>query len=179
MRGRIRSSVDRVCVLRLGHRPSRDARVTTHVALAARAFGADGMYLAAHDPGVVESITDVVHRWGGDFFIQDSVSWRPCIRQWKENGGQVVHLTMYGQSFTEVMAELRLHGQILVVVGAEKVPGELYGLADYNLSVTSQPHSEISGLAVFLDHLFQGRELERIYPDAAMHITPFPGSKGS
>jgi tRNA (cytidine56-2'-O)-methyltransferase len=171
--------VERVCVLRLGHRPLRDARITTHVALAARAFGAEGMYLAARDPGVVESIVDVVHRWGGDFFIQDSVAWRSCIRNWKEEGGCVVHLTMYGQPFTEVITDLRQQAEILVVVGAEKVPGELYGLADYNLSVTTQPHSEVSGLAVFLDHLYQGSELDRSYPEASMRVTPFSEQRSS
>jgi tRNA (cytidine56-2'-O)-methyltransferase len=168
--------VDKICVLRLGHRPLRDARITTHVGLAARAFGADGLYLAARDPGVVGSITDVVNRWGGSFFIQDGITWKKCIRQWKENGGSVVHLTMYGQPFREAMEEIRLRSHILVVVGAEKVPGELYALADYNLSVTTQPHSEVSGLAVFLDHLYQGRELDRKYPDASMKITSFTRS---
>jgi tRNA (cytidine56-2'-O)-methyltransferase len=171
--------VERVCVLRLGHRPLRDARITTHVALAARAFGAEGMYLAARDPGVVESIVDVVHRWGGDFFIQDSVAWRSCIRNWKEEGGCVVHLTMYGQPFTEVITDLRQQAEILVVVGAEKVPGELYALADYNLSVTTQPHSEVSGLAVFLDHLYQGSELDRSYPEASMRVTSFSEQRSS
>jgi tRNA (cytidine56-2'-O)-methyltransferase len=164
--------VEKVCVLRLGHRPLRDARVTTHVALAARAFGAEGMYLAAPDPGVMESVTDVVHRWGGQFYLRDGVTWKPCIRRWKEQGGVVIHLTMYGKPFTEVLNEVRSFPSILVVVGAEKVPGELYGLADYNLSVTTQPHSEISSLAVFLDHLFQGQELDRRYPEAEMSITP-------
>jgi len=56
-----------VCVLRLGHRPERDQRVTTHVGLAARALGARGMYLAGRDAGIVAGIRDVVERWGGDF----------------------------------------------------------------------------------------------------------------
>ena len=33
--------------------PKRDQRVTTHVGLTARALGAQGMYLAASDKGVV------------------------------------------------------------------------------------------------------------------------------
>jgi tRNA (cytidine56-2'-O)-methyltransferase len=136
------------------------------------------MYLAARDRGVVDSITDVVNRWGGNFFITDSVAWKSCIKRWKEEKGCVVHLTMYGQPFTEVMEEIRPHARILIVIGAEKVPGELYELADYNLSVTAQPHSEISGLAVFLDHLYQGQELSRTYPDATMRITPFPHRPG-
>ncbi len=160
-------------VLRLGHRPERDQRVTTHVGLTARAFGARGMYLAARDKGIVESIRNVVSRWGGDFFIEDNVRWKQCIRDWKAAGGIVVHLTMYGLSLTTVEEEIRLLGKdILIVVGAEKVPGEVYGLADYNVAVTGQPHSEISSLAVTLDHLFSGTRLDTVYPDAGIRVIP-------
>lgn len=131
-----------VAVLRIGHRPERDQRVTTHVGLAARALGAEGMYLAADDPGVIASIDDVVSRWGGDFFAEDGVRWRRCIEDWKAGGGKVVHLTMYGLRMTDVIDEIRDQERVLVVVGAEKVPGDIYGLADYNVSVTTQPHSE-------------------------------------
>ena len=162
----------KVCLLRLGHRPFRDKRVTTHVGLAARAFGADGMYLAAEDPGLTATIRDVVARWGGAFFVEDGVSWKKCIREWKEKGGTVVHLTMYGLPMKEVIGDIRRREEILVVVGAEKVPGEIYGLADFNVSVTSQPHSEVSGTAVFLDHLFEGTELDRTYPGAELRIYP-------
>jgi tRNA (cytidine56-2'-O)-methyltransferase len=166
----------KVCILRLGHRPFRDKRVTTHVGLAARAFGADGMYLAAEDPGLAESVRDVVTRWGGRFFIEDGVSWKRCVRSWKEGGGTVVHLTMYGLPMGEVIGEIRKREEILIVIGAEKVPGEIYGLADFNVSVTSQPHSEVSSIAVFLDHLFEGHELDRTYPDAELRI--YPSSDG-
>ncbi len=161
-----------VAVLRVGHRPERDQRVTTHVGLAARAFGAGGMYLAARDSGVVESIRDVVGRWGGDFFIEDQVSWKQCVRDWKASGGTVVHLTMYGEPLGLHEGILRSRERVLVVVGAEKVPGELYGLADYNIAVTSQPHSEISSLAVFLDHLFAGEEFSLSFPGAKIRIEP-------
>ncbi|MEG3057186.1 MAG: tRNA (cytidine(56)-2'-O)-methyltransferase [Methanoculleus sp.] len=161
-----------VAVLRIGHRPERDQRVTTHVGLAARALGAEGMYLAADDSGVIASIDDVVSRWGGDFFAEDGVRWRRCIEDWKTGGGKVVHLTMCGLRMTDVIDEIRDQERVLVVVGAEKVPGDIYGLADYNVSVTSQPHSEISSLALFLDRLFLGKELDREYPDAKIRIEP-------
>jgi tRNA (cytidine56-2'-O)-methyltransferase len=159
-------------VLRIGHRPERDQRVTTHVGLAARALGARGMYLAANDPGVITSIEDVASRWGGEFFVENDVKWRRCIQDWKEGGGKVAHLTMYGLRMTDVIDEIRNEERVLVVVGAEKVPGDIYGLADYNVSVTTQPHSEISSLALFLDHLFEGKELNREYPDAKIRIEP-------
>jgi tRNA (cytidine56-2'-O)-methyltransferase len=166
-----------IVILRIGHRALRDQRVTTHVGLTARAFGARGMYLAARDSGVVRSIQDVVSRWGGDFFIEEQVSWKRCIRDWKEAGGVVVHLTMYGEPLPSYEQELGAKGRILVVVGAEKVPGELYGLADYNIAVTGQPHSEISSLAVFLDHLFSGEELEGSFPGARIRVIPSPDTK--
>jgi tRNA (cytidine56-2'-O)-methyltransferase len=162
----------RAVILRIGHRPKRDQRVTTHVGLAARALGAEGMYLAEVDKGVVQSINDVVTRWGGTFFCRDGVKWRHCINGWKERGGTVVHLTMYGLNIPDVIDEIRQKDNVLVIVGAEKVPAEIFGLADYNVSVSSQPHSEISSLAVFLDHLFSGTELTARYPEAKIRIIP-------
>ncbi len=162
----------KIAVLRVGHRPERDQRVTTHVGLTARALGAEGMYLATNDTGVKRSIESVAERWGGDFFLENDVSWKRCIRDWKDDGGIVVHLTMYGLRMTDVEEEIRSNEKVLVVVGAEKVPSDLYDLADYNVSVSTQPHSEISSLALFLDHLTQSSELNREYPDAQMRIIP-------
>ena len=170
-------SKSEVFILRIGHRPERDQRVTTHVALTGRALGAAGMYLAASDKGVVQSVADVAERWGGKFFCEDNVSWRTCIRDWKANGGVVVHLTMYGLNLPDVIAEITPHEKILVVVGAEKVPGEMFGLADYNVAVTGQPHSEISSLALFLDRVFSGTELQAEFPDAKIRIHPSRAGK--
>lgn len=166
-----------VVILRIGHRPERDQRVTTHVGLTARALGAKGMYLATSDKGVVQSIRDVADRWGGDFFCEDDVKWRSCIRDWKAQGGTIVHLTMYGINLPDVISEVRTHEKILVIVGAEKVPGEIYGLADYNVAVTSQPHSEISSLALFLDHFFSGQEFKKEFPGASIRIVPSRAGK--
>ena len=40
---------ERVDVLRLGYRRGRDPRITTHLALVARALGSDGFLLAGDD----------------------------------------------------------------------------------------------------------------------------------
>ncbi len=166
------SDRNEVVVLRIGHRPQRDARVTTHVGLTARALGARGMFLATKDSGVIRSILDVSGRFGGNFFVEDGKGWRSCINEWKSGGGTVVHLTMYGLNLPDVEAEIREHERILVVVGAEKVPGEVYGLADYNVAVGNQPHSEIAALAIFLDHYYTGSTLSKQYSDARVTIIP-------
>jgi len=162
-----------VHVLRLGHRPARDKRVTTHLVLAARAFGASrATYTGRRDPGLEETVKGVVSDWGGRFSLEFAESWREVIRDWKRSG-RVVHLTMYGLSISHVMPTIRgdPHDKLLVVGGA-KVPGEVYGLADWNVAVTSQPHSEVSALAVFLHELNEGRELDAVFEGARLRVVP-------
>ncbi len=152
------SNAMEIVVLRLGHRMDRDKRVTTHVGLCARALGARGMLLTGSDDSVVAGIRDVVDRWGGDFWIKERANWKNEIARWKESGGKVLHLTMYGANLPSVIDAIKAD-RLMVVVGAEKVPPELYRLADYNVAITNQPHSEIAALSVFLDRLQKGREL--------------------
>jgi tRNA (cytidine56-2'-O)-methyltransferase len=162
-----------VRVLRLGHRPTRDKRVTTHLILAARAFGASGaVYTGKRDTVLEETISDVVSEWGGSFDLRFSESWRSEVREWGASG-RVVHLTMYGLPLQDVVSEIRdSRSDLLVVVGGAKVPGEVYGLADWNVAVTSQPHSEVSALAVFLHELLEGRGLEGVYEGARLRVVP-------
>ena len=166
----------RVVVLRLGHRRSRDKRISTHVGLVARAFGADGIvFVGDVEDKVLESIRKVVERWGGPFFVERVESYREYIKDWKRRGGMVVHLTMYGINIegTDVLDRIRRTGRdILVVVGAEKVPRDVYELADFNVAIGNQPHSEVSALAVFLDRLFEGKELTRQFIGARLVIIP-------
>ena len=166
----------RVVVLRIGHRPERDKRITTHVGLVARAFGAEEMLLSGRDSHVEESLADVATRWGGSFGLKSDVSWKGETMRWKEAGGKVVHLTMYGSNLPDVIDEIRGCENILIAVGAEKVPAEMYDLADWNVAVGNQPHSEVAALAVFLDRLFMGRELDEEF-EGGLKIVPSPRGK--
>jgi len=114
-------------------------------------------------------VEDVCRRWGGEFHIEVVDSWKGCIRDW---GGKVVHLTMYGLPVDDVIGEIRGSGEdILVVVGSEKVPGDVYRMADYNVAVGNQPHSEISALAIFLDRYYEGEGMKRDF-GGSMRIIP-------
>jgi len=166
-----------ITVLRLGHRPERDKRITTHVALTARAFGANKIIIAAEeDEHVRESVEDVVRRWGGPFEIAFDPSWKRIMREWKEKGGVIAHLTMYGihidDAVPKIKEELNSGRDIMVVVGAEKVPKEVYEMADYNVAVGNQPHSEVAALAVFLDRLLDGEGLRKNFENAKLKIIP-------
>ena len=165
-----------VIILRLGHRAARDKRVTTHVALVARAFGARGILIAGErDERVIDSVMDVARRWGGASYFRAEYCPNPLstLMRLKRDGYCVVHLTMYGLPVDEVIDSIRRRcGKIVVVVGAEKVPREYYEIADYNVAIGNQPHSEVAALAIFLDRLWRGAELSLCFPDAKIRIEP-------
>jgi len=164
----------RIYVLRYGHRPGRDKRITTHVALVTRAFGANGFILGdVVDESVYKSIVKVLELWGGDLHVEMGVnSERYCVL-WKRNNGTIVHLTMYGLHVDDVIEEIRRDSRdILIVVGAKKVPRFFYEIADYNVAIGHQPHSEVAALAVFLDKLFIGRELHLKFNNAKLEVIP-------
>jgi len=56
-------------VLRIGQRLVRDDRVTTHVALVARAFGASKIYMNEVDPEIKDTLNKINATWGGNFEI--------------------------------------------------------------------------------------------------------------
>jgi tRNA (cytidine56-2'-O)-methyltransferase len=163
----------KVTVLRLGHRHSRDARISTHLALTARAFGADEIVYDVRAPDVKESVDAITSQWGGDFRVEFTPSWRRFIGGF---GGVKVHLTMYGLPVDEVVPKLSSSGEVLVVVGGAKVPSDVYGLADYNVAVGGQPHSEVAALAVFLDRLYSGGGIRRDF-GGRLRIVPQAAGK--
>jgi len=161
----------RVTVVRLGHRIRRDQRLTTHVFLAARALGAsEGILCGDEDAKLISGIQRVSALWGGAFTVRYEKSWKKFVEARKNEGDAVAHLTMYGENFEEHVANLR-GKNLLVLVGGSKAPREAYEIADYNLSVSTQPHSEVSALALFLDRLFAGKELQIVF-DGKMRIVP-------
>ena len=177
-----------VVVLRYGHRPGRDDRMTTHVGLTARALGADRVVLPDNAGQSAETVRDITDRFGGPFAVELREDQNAIVRNFD---GVVAHLTMYGERVQDVEADIRkavglartagdepVEGAVstprdlLIVVGGEKVPWSLYERADFNVGVTNQPHSEVAGLAVFLDRLFEGAELEREWADADRRVLP-------
>lgn len=162
----------------MGHRPFRDKRISTHVGLVARAFGADGIIFSEQNvKKVKESLEKVNERWGDSFFIESGKSWKGTIKEWKSSGGIIAHLTMYGIPINEEISKIRNDEDLLVIVGAEKVPGQVYELADFNVAVGNQPHSEVSALAVFLDRFFEGEELRKDFSNPKRKIVPSDSGK--
>lgn len=168
----------KVLVLRWGHRPQRDARLTTHVALTARALGASGMILSdVEDKKIKETVEKVSNDWGGPFFFEMGGPWKTIVKEWKAKDGIIVHLTAYGENIqtSDVLQRIKkAEKDILILVGSQKVPREFFSktFSDFNVAIGNQPHSECASLAVFLDRLFEGKALEKTFENARLKIIP-------
>lgn len=162
----------KVTVLRLGHRKERDKRITTHCALTARAFGANKIILSGEkDDAVIKSVRNLVKTWGGKFSVEYREDWRRVLKNFK---GFKVHLTMYGE---KIPASAKRAKNLLVVIGAGKVPSEVYKRVDANVAIGSQPHSEVAALAVFLLKTLGEKRLWETRENARLKIIPQKNSK--
>lgn len=166
-----------IVVLRLGQRYVRDDRTLTHLCLVSRALGAESIYLEDAEKDVISTVEEVNKTWGGDFRVTLGEPWRSVIRAAKKEGRSVVHLTMYGVPIQDAVPQLRTPEKLLLVVGGPKVPGKVYRDADYNVAVTSQPHSEVAALAIALHEIQGGEELKRTFEKSKLRIVPSPRGK--
>lgn len=153
--------------------------MTSHVALVSRALGCQKIYMTYLDDSTSKTVNNINRRWGGkdQFEIEYVTDWKRLVTSWRKNGGLVVHLTMYGINVDDMLPQIDTKRKILVVVGASKVPRQVYTMANFNIAIGHQPHSEISALAIFLDRLSNGTELKKIFKDAKINIIPSKDGK--
>jgi tRNA (cytidine56-2'-O)-methyltransferase len=165
-------------VLRIGHRKQRDARISTHCGLVARALGVNKIiYSGEYDEQLISSIKKVVNNWGGPFSVEYSENYRNIIKKYKKRRFCIIHLTMYGMPLQKKTKQIRSNKNVLIIIGAEKVPGDVYQMADYNIAVANQPHSEVASLAVLLHEYFKGKELSKKFKKARLCIVPMEKGK--
>ncbi|MCL4348935.1 tRNA (cytidine(56)-2'-O)-methyltransferase [Ferroplasma acidiphilum] len=165
-----------ITVIRIGHRPFRDKRITTHVALVSRAFGADRILVDEKDETLESTVNRVTENFGGNFSIKTGINWK---KEFKDFNGVKVNLSMYGINVDDRIGAIRESAKgkdVIILVGAEKVPIDAYNIADYNIAIANQPHSEVSALAIFLDRFYEGKELEKKY-EGKMNVIPMDNGK--
>jgi len=157
-----------ITVLRIGHRINRDKRITTHVALVARAFGANKIIIDTKDKKMEDTIYSICNRFGGNFEIESGFDIKKIFKDWN---GTIVHLTMYGEELKKSIDKIDKSKNLLIIVGAEKVRPLIYEKADFNISIGNQPHSEVAALAIFLDRFTKGLWQEKMF-DGKIEILP-------
>lgn len=163
-----------ISVIRLSERTYRDLRITTHCCLVTRAFGGTRIILDKEaDPNIAKTVERINQEFGGKFSVEYEKNLYTTMVRMKKEGNVVVHLTMYGEAPSEkIMNKIRKEKKIVIVIGSEKVPGEVYQTADYNISITRQPHSEVASLSVFMHRVNEGGEEKLTFPGARKMVIP-------
>ena len=84
------------------------------------------------DAELEDTIQSVVDRFGGSFQVETGVKWRSIVRKWS---GTIIHLTMYGELIDEMIDKVPRNPEtnLLIIVGATKVPREIYDKANLKL----------------------------------------------
>ena len=167
-----------ITVMRVGYRVGRDPRINTHLGLVARALGAN-QFLVSGDKNnkMFETINQVTKTFGGKFttkHIESPNNWIKRYKSGEENGkeGIIIHLTMYGEDYRDISKKIPKDRPIAIIVGGAKVPASLYRMADYNVSVGNQPHSEIAALALLLDNIQEGNSVDQDFSNPKLKIIP-------
>ncbi len=139
--------------------------------LAARAFGASSVTFAGkRNPKMVRYLQNVVRNWGGSFSVNFTDDWRGEIASRKNY--KVVYLTRFGVPINKLEYGLRTYKNLLVVVTLTENVKNLYRMADFNVSITTQPHCSAAAVAVFLHHFYEGRELAMHFENARYKVVP-------
>ncbi len=158
-------------ILQIGQRLVRDERVITHIILVARAFNATKIYMHENNEHMKNTVYKINSTWGGNFEIDFINNWKKFIKI-KKKSYKIIHLTMYGEDINCACSKINTENNMLIIVGASKVPREIYEIADYNIAIGNQPHSEISALAVFLDRIQHGKQFLKKFSNAKIEIIP-------
>ena len=167
-----------ITVMRIGYRVGRDPRINTHLGLVSRALGADEFLVSGDkDHKMFETINQVTRTFGGKFqtsHIDEPIKW---IKKFKSGElgskkGTVIHLTMYGEDHRKISKKIPKNRPLAIIVGGAKVPSTIYRIADYNVSVGNQPHSEVAALALLLDRLQDGNSVDQDFKNPKLKIVP-------
>lgn len=157
-------------ILRLSHRLPRDCRITTHCALTARAFGATKIFYSGQkDKGFEQAVEKTTKQFGGPFEVEYTKEPIKLIKQKKKENYSIIHLTAYGLEFEKEIKKIKKLKKVLFIIGSSKVDPEYYKLADYNLSISNEPISEVSALGIILYELYG---IKKYFKEKKIEITP-------
>ena len=142
--------------------------------MVARAFGASTITFCPEDKSIMRKLSrkcKALNRdWGGAFSFSFTNDWKRFVKE-KKNYLKV-YLTRYGMPMKKIGYQVRTYKNVLIIVSEKETIKQLYKAADFNLSITTQPHSCASAIGVFLHDFYQGRELAIHFENARYKVSP-------
>ncbi len=143
------------------------------LAMVSRAFGASNITFCPGEKDgkrLIKYCQAMSRRWGGNFGVSYTDDWKRFIAERKNY--LKIYLTRYGMSMTKLGYQVRTYKNVLAIVSFTESIKPLYDAADFNMSITTQPHSCSSSVAVFLHEFYSGRELSMHFENAKYKINP-------
>ncbi len=139
--------------------------------MAARAFGAHNVTFASiRNPKMMNQFKVLNKKWGGDFNVSFVDNWQDFLKSKKNY--KTIYLTRYGTPINKIKYSLKTYKNIMLIVTLTEAYKNLYKMADFNVSITAQPHSATSAIAIFLHLFYEGRELAMHFENAKYKVVP-------
>jgi tRNA (cytidine56-2'-O)-methyltransferase len=139
--------------------------------LTARALGASEMiFTTKRDARLVRYISALERKWGGKFRVDFVKDYRTALKN--SMNYKKVYLTRYGVPLHKLTYMLNTYKNIMLIVSPISTSPKLHNLADFNVSVTDQPHCSSAAIAVFLHEFYRGRELAVHFENAKYKVLP-------
>lgn len=139
--------------------------------LTSRALGASEItFIGRKDPRLVRSINTINRNWGGKFRVSFVKSYDEIMSNSKKS--IKIYLTRYGAPLQGKSQTIRTYKSIILIVTLKDNVKQIHDTSDFNISVSSQPHSSSGAVAIFLHEYYKGRELAMHFENARYKLVP-------
>lgn len=135
-----------------------------------RALGASEItFVGEKEARLVNYINRMNSKWGGKFKVSFVRSYNEFMKG--SDKAIKIYLTRYGIPFMQKSAMISTYKRIVLIVTDKEDVDYINKIADFKISVTSQPHCRAAAIAVFLHEYYKGRELAMHFENAKYAIS--------
>ena len=140
--------------------------------LTARALGASEIiFTSSKKEKLVRYAGRLERDWGGVFGVTFNHDYRKVLAD--ANKYKKVYLTRYGVPLPKLIYSLKTYKNIMLIVSSVQASSKpLHEIADFNISVTDQPHCGAAAIAIFLHEFYEGRELAVHFKNSKYKVIP-------
>jgi tRNA (cytidine56-2'-O)-methyltransferase len=157
-----------ISVLAIGRSPYQ---VNLDLCLTARALGASEItFIGEKDGKLQRYIANLNKKWGGRFKVQFAKSYQQALKSATKY--KKVYLTRYGMPLQTKSYMLKTYKNLVLIVTLKDEVNSIHKIADFNISVSSQPHCSSAAIAIFLHEFYNGRELAMHFENAQYKLVP-------
>lgn len=139
--------------------------------LTSRALGASEItFVGKRDSRLARYIDSLNKKWGGRFRVQFARSYKDVLKSMIKY--KKVYLTRYGLPLQDKNYLLKTYKNMVLIVTLKDKDqlNPIHKLADFNISVSLQPHCSAAAIAIFLHEFYNGRELAMHFENAKVKL---------